>query len=110
MGYSWPGNVRELRNAIERAVLLSEDYKLQIKDFSNLLNSLQKRVHEESKTDTDDVPFNIVRMDVNYGITSLRNVDKEYARKVLFKMGGNKTQTAKILGISRPKLDILLKN
>ena len=57
----------------------------------------------------DDVPFNIVRMDVNYGITSLRNVDKEYARKVLFKMGGNKTQTAKILGISRPKLDILLK-
>jgi len=107
MGYSWPGNVRELRNAIERAVLLSDDYKLQIKDFSNLLNTLQKRVQDESKT--DDVPFNIVRMDVNYGITSLRNVDKEYARKVLFKMGGNKTQTAKILGISRPKLDILLK-
>jgi len=46
---------------------------------------------------------------VNYGITSLRNVDKEYARRVLVKMGGNKTQTAKILGISRPKLDILLK-
>ena len=107
MGYSWPGNVRELRNAIERAVLLSEDNKLQIKDFSNLINTLQKKIHEEIKT--DEVPFNIVRLDVNYGITSLRNVDKEYARKVLFKMGGNKTQTAKILGISRPKLDILLK-
>ena len=107
MGYSWPGNVRELRNVIERAVLLSDDYKLQIKDFSNLLNTLQKKMHDETKT--DDVPFNIVRLDVNYGITSLRNVDKEYARKVLFKMGGNKTQTAKILGISRPKLDILLK-
>ena len=107
MGYSWPGNVRELRNAIERAVLLSEDNKLQIKDFSNLINTLQKKIHEEIKT--DEVPFNIVRLDVNYGITSLRNVDKEYARKVLYKMGGNKTQTAKILGISRPKLDILLK-
>jgi len=57
----------------------------------------------------EDIPFNIVRLDVNYGITSLRNVDKEYAKKVLSKMGGNKTQTAKLLGISRPKLDILLK-
>jgi two-component system response regulator AtoC len=107
MGYPWPGNVRELRNAIERAVLLSDDYKLQIKDFTNLLNSVQNKNYDVTKV--DDIPFNVVRMDVNYGVTSLRNVDKEYARKVLFKMGGNKTQTAKILGISRPKLDILLK-
>jgi len=107
MGYSWPGNVRELRNAIERAVLLCDDHKLQIKDFSNLIDNVASKTYDVSKV--DDVPFNIVRMDVNYGITSLRNVDKEYARKVLTKMGGNKTQTAKILGISRPKLDILLK-
>ena len=107
MGYSWPGNVRELRNAIERAVLLSDDHKLQIKDFANIINNVQSKIQEVSKV--DDIPFNIVRLDINYGVTKLRNVDKEYARKVLFKMGGNKTQTAKILGISRPKLDILLK-
>jgi two-component system, NtrC family, response regulator AtoC len=108
MGYSWPGNVRELRNSIERAVLLCDDHKLQIKDFSNLIDNVATKTHEINEI--NDVPFNIVRMDVNYGITSLRNVDKEYARKVLTKMGGNKTQTAKILGISRPKLDILLKD
>ena len=108
MGHSWPGNVRELRNAVERAVLLCDEQKLQIKDFANLLNNVKTKTYEVTKT--DDVPFNIVRLDVNYGITSLRNVDKEYARRVLGKMGGNKTQTAKILGISRPKLDILLKN
>ena len=108
MGYSWPGNVRELRNSIERAVLLCDDHKLQIKDFSNLVDNVATKTHEINEI--KDVPFNIVRMDVNYGITSLRNVDKEYARKVLTKMGGNKTQTAKILGISRPKLDILLKD
>jgi two-component system response regulator AtoC len=108
MGYSWPGNVRELRNSIERAVLLCDDHKLQIKDFSNLIDNVAAKTHEINEI--NDVPFNIVRMDVNYGITSLRNVDKEYARKVLTKMGGNKTQTAKILGISRPKLDILLKD
>ena len=108
MGHPWPGNVRELRNAIERAVLLSDDRKLQIKDFSNLINNIWNSTHFEAKS--DEIPASIVRLDVNYGITSLRNVDKEYARKVLAKMGGNKTQTAKLLGISRPKLDILLKN
>lgn len=108
MGHSWPGNVRELRNAVERAVLLCDENKLQIKDFSNLLNNVQTKTFEVNRS--EDVPFNIVRLDVNYGITSLRNVDKEYARRVLGKMGGNKTQTAKILGISRPKLDILLKD
>jgi two-component system response regulator AtoC len=107
MGYSWPGNVRELRNAIERAVLLCDDSKLQIKDFSNLIDNVHSKSTDDSRT--EDIPFNIVRLDVNYGVTSLRNVDKEYAKKVLSKMGGNKTQTAKLLGISRPKLDILLK-
>jgi len=96
-----------LRNAVERAVLLSDDRKLQIKDFTNLINSFRSPKQDDLKP--DDIPFNIVRLDVKYGITTLRNVDKEYARKVLVKMGGNKTQTAKILGISRPKLDILLK-
>ena len=108
MGHLWPGNVRELRNAIERAVLLSDERKLQIKDFSNLINNIW--THTNNEANQDEIPANIVRLDVNYGITSLRNVDKEYARKVLAKMGGNKTQTAKLLGISRPKLDILLKS
>jgi len=108
MSHPWQGNVRELRNAVERAVLLSDDRKLQLKDFTNLTNSIRPKTHDEPKP--DDIPFNIVRLDVNYGITTLRNIDKEYARKVLVKMGGNKTQTAKLLGISRPKLDTLLKN
>ena len=108
MGHSWPGNVRELRNAIERAVLLSDNRKMQIKDFTSLMKNIWTNTNNESKI--DETPANIVRLDVNYGITSLRNLDKEYARKVLAKMGGNKTQTAKLLGISRPKLDILLKN
>jgi DNA-binding NtrC family response regulator len=31
--YSWPGNVRELRNVIERAVLLSEQKQIGLKDL-----------------------------------------------------------------------------
>ena len=31
--HPWPGNVRELRNAIERAMLLSENTTLEVEDF-----------------------------------------------------------------------------
>jgi transcriptional regulator with PAS, ATPase and Fis domain len=108
MGYSWPGNVRELRNIIERAVLLSEDKKLQMKDFLSLINNSPVLAHDN--LNPQQIPSNVIRLDVNYGVTNLRKLDKQYAREVLLKLGGNKTQTAKLLGISRPKLDILLKN
>jgi transcriptional regulator with PAS, ATPase and Fis domain len=108
MGYPWPGNVRELRNAIERAVLLSEDKKLQLIDFANLINNVPRTVQDGITL--VDIPSNIIRLDVNYGMTNLRKLDKQYAKEVLAKLGGNKTQTAKLLGISRPKLDTLLKN
>ncbi|UCH64866.1 MAG: sigma-54-dependent Fis family transcriptional regulator [Ignavibacterium sp.] len=107
-GYPWPGNVRELRNAIERAVLLSENGKLKLSDFSNLAKSVQIDFqHTESYA---KVPNNVIRLDVNYGTTVLRNLEKHYAREVLEKLDGNKTQCARLLGISRPKLDTLLKD
>ena len=106
-GYPWPGNVRELRNSIERAVLLSDNGKLKLNDFSNLAKSAQLDFqHTESYA---KVPNNVIRLDVNYGTTVLRNLEKHYAREVLEKLDGNKTQCARLLGISRPKLDTLLK-
>ena len=107
-GYPWPGNVRELRNSIERAVLLSENGKLKLSDFSNLAKSVQIDFqHTESYA---KIPNNVIRLDVNYGTTVLRNLEKHYAREVLEKLDGNKTQCARLLGISRPKLDTLLKD
>lgn len=108
MGYSWPGNVRELRNIIERAVLLSEDKKLQLKDFLSLINN--SPVLAQENINPLQIPTNVIRLDIHYGVTNLRKLDKQYAREVLLKLSGNKTQTAKLLGISRPKLDTLLKN
>ena len=56
----------------------------------------------------DEIPKNIIRMDINYGTTDMRKLSKYYAGQVFQKVGGNKSQAAKLLGISRPKLDTLL--
>ena len=107
-GYPWPGNVRELRNAIERAVLLCEDGRIKLKDFSNLINRIKVDTFSEENKE-DKYQDHIINMNVNYGSTNLKKLEKHYAKEVLNKLDGNKTQTAKLLGISRPKLDSLLK-
>ncbi|MCK7516386.1 MAG: helix-turn-helix domain-containing protein [Ignavibacteriales bacterium] len=55
-----------------------------------------------------EIPENVIRMDLNYGTTDLKKLTKHYAIQVLEKVGGNKSQAAKLLGISRPKLDTLV--
>lgn len=106
LGYPWPGNVRELKNSIERAILLTEDGELNLKDFSILINSVP--VNATGYENEQEVPNSVIRMDLNYGTTDLKKLSKYYASKVFEKVGGNKSQTAKLLGISRPKLDTLL--
>lgn len=106
LGYPWPGNVRELKNVIERAVLLSEDGELRLSDFSNLINSVPAVVQPNILQ--SELPDSIIRLDLNYGTTDLKKLTKHYAIQVLEKVGGNKSQASKLLGISRPKLDTLV--
>ncbi len=106
MQYQWPGNIRELRNAIERAVLLSEGNSIKINDFSNLLFA------DRSKNDLPKEEIGLmpqyIRLEFNYMNTDLKKVSKEYAKEILSKMNGNKFRTSKILRVSRPTLDSLL--
>src|SRR5690606_38438470 len=106
LAYTWPGNVRELRNAIERAVLLSEDNVLRVDDFEILLQKLPLNILEKP----EHIKFHpgLIRLDLNFKDTDLNKLSKLYAREVLKKMGGNKSKSAGLLGISRPKLDKLL--
>ncbi len=106
LGYPWPGNVRELKNVIERAVLLSENGELNLSDFSSLINSVPATI-QLNKND-EMLPEHVIRLDLNYGTTDLKKLTKHYALQVLEKVGGNKSQASKLLGISRPKLDTLV--
>ncbi|GJQ64598.1 MAG: sigma-54-dependent Fis family transcriptional regulator [Melioribacteraceae bacterium] len=105
--HSWPGNIRELRHTIERSILLSESEKITTKSLKLSLNQ-----NSESKF-ISRAPIsgsNIVKLDINYKSTDLNNIEILYAKEVLKREEGNKSRTAKVLGISRPKLDKLLKS
>jgi two-component system response regulator AtoC len=101
--YSWPGNVREFRNSFERAILLTEEDILRLNHFSHLY------IQPTQKTQDEDISPQFVKLKFEYEKVNLKQIDKLYAIEILHKMNGNKSKTAKQLGISRPKLDILLK-
>ena len=103
--YLWPGNIRELRNCIERAVLLSDEHILRLKDFTQLY----AQPINETRTEVETHPH-YIKLTVEFGKVDLKEINHRYALETLRKMKGNKSKTAKLLGISRPKLDLLLKD
>ncbi len=97
--YHFPGNIRELRNAVERAVLLSEDSKLKTDDMFPSSKKSSEAFWEENK---------IITLNVNYEDTSLNDLTTDYVMEVYKKFNKHKLKTASALGISRPKLDRLI--
>lgn len=83
--YSWPGNVRELRNVIERAVLLSGEKEITLKD-------LQFDGHTQV-----GAPFLDTRL-------TLLQLEKQHIERVLQEERGRVEQAAKRLGIPRSSL------
>lgn len=83
LDYDWPGNVRELENAIERAVILAKDSIITVADLPQENLSLV-RLASTGK--------------------NLKEVEKNHVLNVLRKAGGNYSEAARILGISRMTL------
>jgi len=107
LNYSWPGNVRELKNSVERAVLLSDGKNIKLRNFSSIINfgPTAERVPAKEVS----LHPHIIQLQLNYISTDLEVLNQIYAEEVLKKFRGNKTRTSQQLGISRPKLDKLLK-
>jgi len=97
--YGWPGNVRELMNAVERAVVLSRSDYLGEADLSPLFR--EPPVEEASSR-------NGVAMESLEGLP-LEEVEKATILKTLEQSGGNKSEAARRLGITRRTLHQKLK-
>jgi len=90
--YDWPGNVRELENALTRALVLSRTPALSAELFAV---DPRSRLAVSPGENLDDL--------------SVSATVHAHVVRVLNASGGNKTQAAKLLEISRQRLDRILK-
>ena len=86
--YPWPGNVRELRNAVERAMLLSESDLLGPEHFTML--AAATRVTSA---------FSLPPEGVN-----LETLERDLLVQALQRAQGNQTQAAQLLGMNRDRI------
>jgi DNA-binding NtrC family response regulator len=89
LNYSWPGNVRELENVIERAMNLSQQEMILPED---LPKSLDQRADEK-----------LFEKAIREKLT-LNQLEKEYIKRVLMEVEGNKSKAAERLGLDRKTL------
>jgi DNA-binding NtrC family response regulator len=91
--HAWPGNVREMENAITRAVVMAHGPALSPEHFA--LQGQNGRPAPDTPGDEDE-------------IGTLAQAQRRHVERVLAHTHGNKSRAARILGISRPRLDRLL--
>jgi two-component system response regulator HydG len=101
--YPWPGNVRELENALERALILAGGANgLNGSACQIRLAHLPRALAEGAQS---IVPTSLLRQGF-----SIDNLERELIHEAIARTSGNKTEAAKLLGITRRRLYSRLKS
>jgi DNA-binding NtrC family response regulator len=89
--YSWPGNVRELENAVQRAVVLAEGPTIEIWHLPPALRDGFDQPHATHSFEEE-----------------VREFKRRLVLRTLRECGGNKAETARVLGLARGYLHRLI--
>jgi DNA-binding NtrC family response regulator len=93
MAYHWPGNVRELENVIERSLVMATGAQLDVSDIK-LESAPRPRAQAAGAGDPAFLPD---------GLT-LDQYEQEIIKEALRRADGNKSQAARLLGLTRNAL------
>lgn len=91
LNYGWPGNVRELKNVLERALILTQDNSIGVEH-------LPVRLHQE-RASLANVAVSLPPQGL-----SLEEVERSLLVQALERSRFNKSQAARLLGMSRATL------
>ena len=93
--YNWPGNVRELKGAIDAGVTLSTGNQITIRDLPLTIRGASGLAWPRESKDSD--------------LVNIHDNELRLIMRALEESGGNRTEAAKKLGISRRTLHRRLK-
>lgn len=100
MDYDWPGNVRQLKNIVERSLVLTEDTEVTMDVIPpQLLNSNHSQKPHYFSKSYDSSEY--IQLPIG---ASLEEIEKRVINETLNYVSNNKTEAAKILGVSRKTL------
>jgi DNA-binding NtrC family response regulator len=91
MSYHWPGNVRELENVVERSILLAQSPRIEAGDIR--IDTAQRARPATASADHF----------LPEGMT-LDDYEQSIIREALKRANGNKSQAARLLGLTRNAL------
>jgi transcriptional regulator with PAS, ATPase and Fis domain len=94
--YHWPGNVRELINILRSAVLMCQGKTLDLDAFSSY-----PILWDDGDAEELQPPANVISINP---IPTLAQSEKDLIQRALQSCNGNKSQAARLLGISRSHL------
>jgi two-component system response regulator FlrC len=112
MSHPWPGNIRELQNAVQRAAILSQGKTPKETDFLLSMNpqaqleSMRTGMHQpqtiHSMVEKEIIPSSsedTTPLQIRSGMT-VEEMEKALIFETLRATGNNRTEAAKMLGIS----------
>jgi DNA-binding NtrC family response regulator len=108
MAYAWPGNVRELRNVTERGMILCQGETMPVSCLPVEMQQLAGIVPVPPVLTSAETPAEATAPEVERipsgGFGTLEDMEKRYITEVLASVSGNRSQAARLLGISRSTL------
>ena len=105
--YDWPGNVRELRTAIEHGVVMSNGPKITLRHLPQFVKEAGGTITDRGTKrsgDLSDYGSFIGDDEMNLG-----DMEQKFIRRALDRTHDNRTEAARLLGISRRTLQRKLK-
>jgi DNA-binding NtrC family response regulator len=129
VGYNWPGNIRELENVIERTMLFCEGPTIRVQDLPGELigvaaaspaatpatmttgptPTIEERVTPTAMAAVPAAPGEAVGSLKEAVRVETERVERELIQRALDETGGNVTQAARKLKISRKSLQTKMK-
>lgn len=107
--YSWPGNVRELGNTIQKALIFSRGAPISAEEISHAIRGETVVMESAGREDKESIQHWLRRaLASGRGEKMFTEIIDRFSglliSEALNMTGGNRSQAAKILGLSRPTL------